>query len=447
MSRRWMLTVVIVFATAMLAGVGGANPLGAQDDNKWDSFKIDRSRGILRDAFDAVKKHYYDPKFHGLDWDARYHQFDEQIKTAGSLGHAFGMVAAFLDGLNDSHTFFRAPQRPYRLDYGYRMQIFGENCFVTRVRPGTDAVGKIEPGDEIVSFDNRDVTRKSLWKINYYYNSLSPQESSVAHFIDPDGKERKVQIAAKFVQLKRMMDISGGGESNDLWQMIRDDEKFDHLVRQRYIEKDGVMIWKMPEFFLTDSDVDHMFGIARKNKTLILDLRGNPGGAVDTLSRMLSNVIDHDITIANRVGRKDLKPQKAKTRGANTFTGKLIVLIDSESGSAAELFARVVQLEHRGTVMGDRSAGAVMESQGFSYSQGSDVKFFYSFSVTDADLIMADGKSLEHEGVVPDERVLPTAKDLASGSDPVLAHALAAAGLLVPPELAGKMFPFEWSPM
>ena len=51
-----------------------------------------------------------------------------------------------------------------------------------------------------------------------------------------------------------------------------------------------------------------------------------------------------------------------------------------------------MQLEHRGTVIGDRSAGAVMEARGYSYSQGTDVKFFYSFSVTDADLIMADGK-------------------------------------------------------
>ena len=219
------------------------------------------------------------------------------------------------------------------------------------------------------------------------------------------------------------------------------------MVRQRIVEKDGVMIWKMPEFFISDSEVDHIFGTARKNKTLILDLRGNPGGAVDTLSRMVSNVIDHDVTIADRIGRKELKPQKAKTRGSNVFTGKLILLIDSDSGSAAELFARVMQLEHRGTVIGDRSAGAVMEARGYSYSQGTDVKFFYSFSVTDADLIMADGKSLEHEGVVPDERIIPSAKDLASGSDPVLSRAIAMAGLAVSPEDAGKMFPFEWSPL
>src|SRR5271154_3068311 len=103
MRGRYFLSILI--AALLAALIVTAYPLDAQDDSKWDSFKIDRSRGILRNAYEAVKNHYYDPKFHGLDLDARYREFDEKIKTAGSLGHAFGMVAAFLDGLNDSHTF------------------------------------------------------------------------------------------------------------------------------------------------------------------------------------------------------------------------------------------------------------------------------------------------------------------------------------------------------
>src|SRR5262249_303186 len=93
----------------------------------------------------------------------------------------------------------------------------------------------------------------------------------------------------------------------------------------------------------------------------------------------------------------------APTRGRNAYAGTLIVLLDSGSAAAAELFARLVQLEHRGVVIGDRSAGAVMESRFYPFQLGSDSLRFYGFSVTDADLLMKDGRSLEKSGVIPDE--------------------------------------------
>jgi C-terminal processing protease CtpA/Prc len=105
-----------------------------------------------------------------------------------------------------------------------------------------------------------------------------------------------------------------------------------------------------------------------------------------------------------------------------------------------------VQLEKRGTVMGDRSAGAVMETQFLSFAQGGETAIFYSVAVTDADLVMTDGKSLEGVGVKPDEQSLPTPLDLAAGRDPVLAQAARLAGLSLDPVAAGKLFPFEWRP-
>jgi C-terminal processing protease CtpA/Prc len=162
---------------------------------------------------------------------------------------------------------------------------------------------------------------------------------------------------------------------------------------------------------------------------------------------MLGNLFDHDVKVADRVGRKDLKPAIAKTVGGDAFAGKVIVIVDSGSASASELFARVVQLEGRGIVLGDRTSGSVMEAEIYPFSQGMEyAQIWYEFFVTEADLIMKDGKSLEGVGVTPNEIVLPTPQDLAFGRDPALARAAELAGVKLDPAAAGKLFPFEWLP-
>jgi carboxyl-terminal processing protease len=175
-------------------------------------------------------------------------------------------------------------------------------------------------------------------------------------------------------------------------------------------------------------------------------LRGNGGGEVAALQKLLGCVFDHEITVGEMKRRKDSKPLKAKSHGEGEFNGQLAVLIDSNSASAAELFARVVQLEKRGVVVGDRSAGAVMVSNfrpGALGDMSSGNMVFYGASITVADLIMSDGQSLEHSGVTPDELVLPTASDLAERRDPVLTKAAALFGVQLDPEKAGTLFPLE----
>jgi C-terminal processing protease CtpA/Prc len=104
-----------------------------------------------------------------------------------------------------------------------------------------------------------------------------------------------------------------------------------------------------------------------------------------------------------------------------------------------------VQIQKRGRVIGDRSAGAVMTSRGFPHTLGTELGGNVSFttygnSITIADLKMADGLSLEKVGVTPDETVLPTAADLAAGRDPVLARAITLLGGTMTPEQAGKFY-------
>ncbi len=159
---------------------------------------------------------------------------------------------------------------------------------------------------------------------------------------------------------------------------------------------------------------------------------------------MVGSLFDHDVKIADIKRRKETKPLLAKTRGNDAFKGQLVVLIDSRSGSAAEMLARVVQLEKRGTVIGDQSAGAVMRSRSYYYEMGVGTITFYGATITDADSIMTDGKSLEHVGVKPDELLLPSAAELTAKLDPVLARAAKLAGVELSAEKAGTMFPIEW---
>jgi C-terminal processing protease CtpA/Prc len=230
------------------------------------------------------------------------------------------------------------------------------------------------------------------------------------------------------------------------------DEYFFRLLRQDYFDPkvkyyeigSEALIWKMKSFSGDNSYIDSMMSKAGKFKTLILDLRGNGGGSVDLLSRLVGHFFDHDVTIGTQKMRKESKPLIAKTRGGNAFKGKLIVLVDSESASCSEVFARVIQLGKRGTVIGDRTEGAVMESERYRHETGNGDVLTYGASVTVADLLMMDGKSLENVGVTPNEMLLPMGADLAAQRDPALARACEIAGATVDAEKAGTFFPYEW---
>ena len=411
------------------------------------SFDRGRAEDMLTSVANDVKKHYYDPKFHGVDFEGRVAEAKQQIAKSPSFNMAISHIAAALDVLNDSHTFFLPPQHAYHHSYGLQYQIIGNRCFVTQVRPGSDADSKgVKPGDEILAINGYQVDRNDLWKIQYLFSALRPQPSLHLALQDPAGTQRQVEVAAKIRQTKRVTDLTGEGGASDIWDLIRDEETQEHLMRAQTVEYgDQVRVLKVPEFRFSSLEVESMLGKAHKHDNLVIDLRGNPGGSVDTLKYLVGGMFDKEIKIADRVGRKDTKPEIAKPMH-NPYRGKLVVLVDARSASAAELFARVIQLEKRGVVIGDVTQGAVMEAKHYEEKAGVDTVIFYGASVTEWDLVMSDSKSLEHVGVTPDELLLPSPHALANGRDPVLAHAVEMLGVKITAEEAGKAFPYEWPP-
>jgi hypothetical protein len=77
----------------------------------------------------------------------------------------------------------------------------------------------------------------------------------------------------------------------------------------------------------------------------------------------------------------------------------VVVLIDDNSATTAELFVHAIRLERRGRVIGNRSAGAVQEARDFDESTGTDDKPYSGLPVTTADILTTDGKGLENTGV------------------------------------------------
>lgn len=403
-----------------------------------------RAHSMLSSITRDLKKHYYDPALRGVDMEARIQAADEMIERATTLDQAFGVIAWTLDGLNDSHTFFVPPPRALKHEFGWTMQMVENRCLVTAVKPGSDAEAKgLKPGVVILSINGVEVVRESLWKLRYLINVLAPQPALRLVVQSRDEKPQTIEVIAKVRQTKRTLRCAQ--TFGDCMQEIRNAQSARRRFRQKFIEMgQELLIWKMPTFVLSKQAVDGGIKKARKHQALILDLRGNSGGFQVPMLRLVSNLFDHDIKVGDVQSRKETEPLDAKTRGKRSFDGTLIVLVDSESASASELVARVIQLEKRGTVMGDRTAGAVMQSKFHPYTLGLDRIIFYGAAITSADIIMTDGKSLEHAGVLPDDLMVPTPSDLENLRDPVLARAAQLLGVRLTPEEAGKLFPVEW---
>src|SRR5262245_4133526 len=422
-----------------------SSPLVAQQSpTPFTSLERDRAIQMLQTIAGDVRKHYYDPKFHEIDWDARVREAKEKIEKATSQNAALSHVAGALAALDDSHTFFLPPSRPYVHDYGIQFEMFGNHCFVIRMRPGSDAAAKgIKPGDEVLAINGITPSRDNMWQIDYVFHTLRPVLTLSLNLKNPDGSQRQVEAAAKFRELLRLRDLSGAGGDN-IWEIFREAENEQHAQRARWSETGDIMILKLPVFYFTQMEVGDIIARARKHSGLVIDLRENPGGAIETLKYFVEGIFPDEVKVPTRISRKDSKPIFEKYHPHNAYNWKLIVLLDSNSGSCSELFARLVQLEKRGTILGDHSSGSVMEALRYSYQAGMGVTVFYGASITEADVIMSDGRSLEHIGVTPDELMLPTGSDMASGRDPVMAHAIEMAGGKMSPEDAGKLFPYEW---
>lgn len=129
--------------------------------------------------------------------------------------------------------------------------------------------------------------------------------------------------------------------------MLQGDDKVGYISLTSYSETTGGEVRKALSSLLDDGA-----------RSIVLDLRGNPGGLVESAVKVVGNFVPKGTEVLRTRGRGVLNEKVYKTTGAALDTKvPLAILIDGESASAAEITAGALQDLDRAVVVGDRSYG------------------------------------------------------------------------------------------
>jgi len=149
-------------------------------------------------------------------------------------------------------------------------------------------------------------------------------------------------------------------------------------------------------------------------KKIVLDMRDNPGGEVDSAQDIASLWLpDNALIMQEKRGSKVVDSYRAT--GDNPFSGlPTVVLVNAGSASAAEITALALRDGGAATIIGEKSYGKGVVQQVLPFSDGSELK------VTIARWYSPKGTSIDHKGITPDQTV-------AAGTDPTADPQLQAA--------------------
>lgn len=154
----------------------------------------------------------------------------------------------------------------------------------------------------------------------------------------------------------------------------------------------------------TSQEVDEaLWNLHRSGmKSLVIDLRGNPGGLLTTAIE-LSNKFLPSGTIVSTRGRTAQDNTSEQANSTQTWKVPLVVLIDENSASASEIFAAAIQDNGRGVIVGTKSYGKGTVQTHFPLrSVGGNLK------LTTAKFYSPKGREMAGNGVTPDVQVTAT---------------------------------------
>ena len=133
---------------------------------------------------------------------------------------------------------------------------------------------------------------------------------------------------------------------------------------------------------------------------LVLDLRNNPGGVLDSAIDVADLFLDSGLIVSGSGRVSHARFEEYASAGEDLEDVPLVVLVNAGSASAAEIVAGAIQDHHRGQLVGDRTYGKGSVQTVVPLKDGRAIK------LTTSRYLTPSGRSINGKGIDPDLRVL-----------------------------------------
>ena len=335
-------------------------------------------------------------------WEIIHDQFVDQ--PVDDMELIRGAIRGMLDALDDPYTSYMDPDEymqanmPMEGSYeGIGAWVDPDGEFLTIISPMPNSPAEkagLKPGDEVIAIDGEDMTGVDGNLV--IRRVLGPAGSSVTLTIHREGEPELLEF-----EIIRETIILPSIES----EMLEGNIAYIHL------------------FTFGDDTVQDLRQtldtlLAENPKGLILDLRFNGGGLLDTTIEVASEFISEGIIMTEYFGDGTEHVYEAQPGGLATEI-PLVVLVNGGSASASEIVAGAIQDHGRGRLVGEVTYGkAAIQSWIPLPSYGGAIR------ITIARWLTPNGQQIHELGLTPDFEVLLTEEDIEAERDVQLEKAI-----------------------
>ena len=317
----------------------------------------------------------------------------------------WGMIQGLAESLGDPYTYFLPPVENEQFSEdmsgrfeGVGMEIAVRDQILTVVSPlkGTPAeAAGIESGDKLLKIDGVDTNGMDI-------------ETAVKRIRGPRGSEVVLTIVRE-----------GWSEPREI-KVIRDVINVPLITTS--LRPDGVFVIQLASFTANSPQLfrDALRKFVESGSTsLILDLRGNPGGYLEAAVDMGSWFLPSGGLIVEEDYAGDTGSTMHRSRGYNVFNEnlKMVILVNRGSASASEILAEALRYYGIAKMVGVNTFGKG------SVQELVDITSDTALKITVARWLGPDGKQIPSSGLTPDVLVELTDEDREAGRDPQMEKA------------------------